>query len=677
MSNTKLGMILLSSVLTFSTAPTFSQASQKDSGSTHAKMQKEMTPSQDEIKKAQQALKDKGMYTGAVDGKMNAQFEKAVRDYQEANKLQATGKLDHATMMKLGVTAEHREGKSAGMKEEKKEGTTTKPSTGEKSGTGTETKKKGGKQSSRLYSSEQVKEAQMALQEKGFNPGPVDGIMGPKTHKALTSFQRQQNLFASGKLDERTARELGVGTGTMEVPGEREKPSPDVTPKPDQSKPQAPPPDMSQVTPPVLSGADRMAIGTASSVEDIRAIQMALKNRGYDPGEINGMVSSQTQEALRNFQAANNLPVTGVLDTRTQAALGVVVPGTTKPDVPPPDQFSYENNDGGPAAIETERAKPESAKGERDVTDRLTKSTEVIQDLTRAEDKKIPDGLLQRAEAIAVIPHVVKGAFGIGGRYGKGVIVERLSNGRWSAPAFISIGGGSFGAQIGVSATDLVLVFTDRNAVDTIAKGTSLKLGADAAVVAGPIGRSAEAGVTGDLKSGVYAYSRSKGLFAGVALDGAVLDVDKDDNRDVYGTADARTILNSDAMAKNAAVQNFVETMNRLVPAKRTTAIAKTRIRGNVVYLPWCIRVVVCPYHAGRVAGSHGSVIRQHTRVPVLVLRDELFINVWQPVFQIHSFQWIRHHVEQKLIVADFKPLHIAVPNRALRARLVTPKQFS
>ena len=146
------------------------------------------------------------------------------------------------------------------MKEEKKEGTATKPSTGEKSGTGTETKKKGGKQSSRLHSAEQVKEAQMALQQKGFNPGPVDGIMGPKTHKALASFQRQQNLHASGQLDERTARELGIGTGTMEVPGEREKPSPDVTPKPDQSKPQTPPPDMSQVRRAVQSQADRNAI---------------------------------------------------------------------------------------------------------------------------------------------------------------------------------------------------------------------------------------------------------------------------------------------------------------------------------------------------------------------------------------------------------------------------------
>jgi peptidoglycan hydrolase-like protein with peptidoglycan-binding domain len=317
-------------------------------------MQKEMAPSQDEIKKAQQALKDKGLYMGAVDGTMNADFEKSVRDYQEANKLKATGKLDHATMMKLGMPAEHREGKGTEMK---KEGTGTKPSTGEKGTTGTETKKKGGKHQSRHQSSEKVKEVQTALQEKGFNPGPIDGIMGAKTTKALASFQRQQNLFANGKLDARTERELGIGTGVgTEVPGVREKPAP-VSPTPkDKSKPEVPPPDQSQVTPPVQSGADRPGVGMASDVEDIRAVQMALKNRGYDPGEINGMVSSQTQEALRNFQAANNLPVTGVLDTRTQAALGVAIRGTTHPDVPPPDQFSY---DGGPQTIEMERSKPE------------------------------------------------------------------------------------------------------------------------------------------------------------------------------------------------------------------------------------------------------------------------------------------------------------------------------
>jgi lipid-binding SYLF domain-containing protein len=473
-------------------------------------------------------------------------------------------------MMKLGMPGVHHEGKGTEMK---KEGTATKPSTGEKSGTtpGTETKKKGGKEHSRYHSSEKVKEVQTALQEKGFNPGPIDGIMGPKTTKALASFQRQQNLYANGKLDLRTESELGIGMGTKgtEVPGEREKPKPDMKPAPPRLPPQR---DQSSIdpqyqipAPPVQSGADRMGVGMASAVEDIRAAQMALKNRGYDPGEINGMVSSQTQEALRHFQAANNLPVTGVFDIRTQAALGIVVRGTTNPDVPSPD-LSY-NNQGGPSAMEPEPAKL----AEADVSDRLANAAEVIQDLTKAGDKKIPDELLARAEAIAVIPHVVKGAFGIGGRYGKGVVVQRLANGRWSAPAFISIGGGSFGAQIGVSATDLVLVFTDREAVNTITKGTSLKLGADAAVVAGPLGRTAEAGVTHDLKSAVYSYSRSKGLFAGVALDGAVLDLDKDDNRDVYGTTDARTILSSDAMAKNASVRNFVATMDRLIPATKPT----------------------------------------------------------------------------------------------------------
>jgi lipid-binding SYLF domain-containing protein len=450
-------------------------------------------------------------------------------------------------MMKLGIPGVHHEGKSI------------------------ETKKKGEKPHSRYHSSQKVKAVQAALEEKGFNPGPIDGRMGPKTTKALASFQRQQNLYANGKLDQRTETELGIVTGSKgtEVPGEREKPKPDMEPAPPRLPPQR---DQSSLdpqyqipTPPVQSG-DTTSIGIASAVEDIRAAQMALKNRGYDPGEINGMVSSQTREALRRFQAANNLPVTGVFDIRTQAALGIVVRGTASPDVPSREQISHDN-EGGPSATETERAEP----AEADVSDRLANATEVIQDLTRAADRKIPDDLLARAHAIAVIPHVVKGAFGIGGRYGKGVVVQRLANGRWSAPAFISIGGGSFGLQIGVSATDLVLVFTDRNAIDTIAKGTSLKLGADVAVVAGPLGRTAEAGVTQDLRSAVYSYSRSKGLFAGVALDGAVLDIDKSDNRDVYGTTDARTILSSDAMAKNAGVRNFVATLDRLIPAAKPT----------------------------------------------------------------------------------------------------------
>ena len=216
-------------------------------------------------------------------------------------------------------------------------------------------------------------------------------------------------------------------------------------------------------------------------------------------------------------------------------------------------------------------AKTETTKGDKDAAKRVQEAASVLQDLTASSDKRVPNELLERAEAIAVIPHMIKGAFVIGGRYGKGVVSERTSNGRWSSPAFIEIGGGSFGAQIGGTSTDLVLVFTDRNALGLLAGGRDLKLGVDAGIVAGPIGREAEAGVNANLKSAIYAYSRAKGLFAGVALDGAVLNMDKDMNHKVYGeSADAKQILDGN-VAANATVRPFTDVLDKVVPKKRLT----------------------------------------------------------------------------------------------------------
>src|ERR1041385_1328294 len=144
-----------------------------------------------------------------------------------------------------------------------------------------------------------------------------------------------------------------------------------------------------------------------------------------------------------------------------------------------------------------------------------------------------------------------------------------MDNGRWSVPSFLEIGGGSFGAQIGVASTDLGLVFTDRKALDQLQHGKDLKLGVDAGVAAGPIGRSAEAGVNAKLDSAIYAYSRSKGLFAGVALDGAVLYMDKDMNAKVYGdSVDAKQILNG-RVAANSTVEPFMRELQTVVPQKR------------------------------------------------------------------------------------------------------------
>jgi len=148
------------------------------------------------------------------------------------------------------------------------------------------------------------------------------------------------------------------------------------------------------------------------------------------------------------------------------------------------------------------------------------------------------------------------------------VVAQRLPDGRWSPPAFIQIGGGSFGAQLGVSSTDLVLVFTDAKGLDLLMKGKDLKLGVDASVAAGPIGRSAEAGVNANLETGVLAYSRSKGLFAGIALDGAVLDIDQNMNKKVYGeSASAEDILNGRVRASSVALP-FTDTLSRIIPRK-------------------------------------------------------------------------------------------------------------
>ena len=208
------------------------------------------------------------------------------------------------------------------------------------------------------------------------------------------------------------------------------------------------------------------------------------------------------------------------------------------------------------------------AKANEAERDRANKAASVLTEIMQAPDKGIPDELMQNAKAVAVIPHVVKGAFGLGGRYGKGLVSHRLPNGRWSPPAFMEIGGGSFGLQLGVEATDLVLVFTNDEGFKGLLKG-KVKLGADANVAAGPVGRTAEVGTDVLLKSAVFAYSRSKGLFAGVSLDGSVVTMDDDANKDVYGKAvTGEDVLLNGAVATNDVVRPFVDALGRYSPSR-------------------------------------------------------------------------------------------------------------
>src|SRR5581483_40511 len=158
---------------------------------------------------------------------------------------------------------------------------------------------------------------------------------------------------------------------------------------------------------------------------------------------------------------------------------------------------------------------------------RLLMASQVLEELRTTRDQYIPDRLLERAYAIAVIPDMVKGAFFFGGRHGNGVLVVRDKDGRFSNPVFITMTGGSFGFQWGVQATDIVLVFTTRKGVEGITGG-KITLGADASVAAGPVGRQASAATDATFKAEVYSYSRTRGVFAGIALDGTAITIDDD-----------------------------------------------------------------------------------------------------------------------------------------------------
>lgn len=174
---------------------------------------------------------------------------------------------------------------------------------------------------------------------------------------------------------------------------------------------------------------------------------------------------------------------------------------------------------------------------------KLLVAAEVLDELRSARDSQIPERLLQRAYGVAVIPGVIKGAFLVGARRGNGVLTVRDSRGRFTNPVFINITGGSLGLQIGAQETDIVLVFTTRRGIEGIADG-KLTLGANASVAAGPVGRQAEAAAGKDAE--VYAYSRSRGIFAGVALDGTAISIDARGNRAFYGRKD---VLPSDIMS--------------------------------------------------------------------------------------------------------------------------------
>jgi len=199
----------------------------------------------------------------------------------------------------------------------------------------------------------------------------------------------------------------------------------------------------------------------------------------------------------------------------------------------------------------------------QDAARHASEAAETFTEIMNVREKSIPKELLDKAEAIAVFPGVVKAAFIVGGRGGQGVISRRVKGG-WSAPAFFNLAGGSFGAQIGAQKTDYVLLIMNEEGLNGLLKD-KFELGGEVSVAAGPVGREAAASTNPRLNAGILSYSRSKGLFIGAALKGAVISPDNDLNTAVYGMK-ASEVLSSQPMPIGkmpAAVRIFPRTLVR------------------------------------------------------------------------------------------------------------------
>jgi len=203
-----------------------------------------------------------------------------------------------------------------------------------------------------------------------------------------------------------------------------------------------------------------------------------------------------------------------------------------------------------------------SAKVQQKEETKINDASDVLREFGKMKES-IPHQLLEETRGIIIIPKLINAGLVVGGKRGKGVAMVKDADGKWSNPVFVTLTGGSFGLQAGVQSVDLVLMFKHSETLSNIGRG-SFTLGGDISVAAGPVGRSSTASTDYKLKAEVYSYSRSRGLFAGISLNGASLSVDEKSNTEFYGKDSASATVFAQTKSSSAAVKELKTTLTGL-----------------------------------------------------------------------------------------------------------------
>ncbi|MBS1524985.1 MAG: lipid-binding SYLF domain-containing protein [Bacteroidetes bacterium] len=199
-------------------------------------------------------------------------------------------------------------------------------------------------------------------------------------------------------------------------------------------------------------------------------------------------------------------------------------------------------------------------------TEKLHDAANVLKEFDKMKES-IPHDLISEYQGIVIIPNMINAGLGIGGKRGKGVAIVKLDDGSWSDPVFVTLTGGSIGPQIGVQAVDLVMVFRHKGALTRVKNG-DVTIGGDISAAAGPVGRTTSANTDYEFKAEVYSYSRSRGLFAGISLNGTSLSIDKAANRSYYGDDMTAHDIFNDSKSTTKAVTNLKNTLAELAANK-------------------------------------------------------------------------------------------------------------
>lgn len=267
--------------------------------------------------------------------------------------------------------------------------------------------------------------------------------------------------------------------------------------------------------------------------------------------------------------------------------------------------------------------------------DRARRAVRVLTDIQQIPESGIPDKLLDEARGIVVVPDALKVGLVVGGRRGHGLLSVKNPDGTWSNPSFVKLTGGSIGFQAGVQSADIVLVFRSDRGLDNIVNG-KVTLGADAGVAAGPVGRNAGTATDGQLKAEIWSWSRARGLFAGIALDGAVLSIDDEANESVYGRdTTPRMIFEGRANGQpSTAVVDFrdrLEEASNIARTARSNASADANARASAPR-PAASSATVHSSGAVSAAPATGSATTAPLHAPQQAQQPSAFETVESPV---------------------------------------------